>query len=159
MIRLATVEDAKTIHKIMLSAFEEYRYAAIPSSALNETAGSIEEALRTGTEQALLYFHNGIPVGTVRFKAVDHSLYFFRLSVIPEARGRGIAKSMLAWLEDYARALGMKDIWCRVRMSVPKNIELYRSIGYIMAKEEVVINANGHPVKTVVMTKAIQTLS
>lgn len=156
MMRLAAVEDAETIHQVMLTAFEEYRYADIPSSALNETA-SIEEALRSGKEKALLCFRDGIPVGTVRFTTDENSLYFFRLSVVPEARGQGIAKAMLAWLEGYAGEHGLTEIWCRVRLSVPRNIELYKSVGYVIVKEEVVINANGHPVKTVVMKKKMAT--
>ncbi|NLC76641.1 MAG: GNAT family N-acetyltransferase [Clostridia bacterium] len=155
MIRLAAIGDANLIHKIMLSAYEEYRCADVPSSALNETVSSIEEALRKGSEKALLYFADGIPVGCVRFRTDKSSLYFFRLSVIPEARNRGIAKFMLAWLEDYAKEHGLTGIWCRVRMSVPKNIRLYQSVGFNVGKEEFVTNANGYLVKTVVMEKKI----
>ncbi len=51
MIRLATVEDAPLIHKIMLSAFEEYKNSHVPSGALNETVTSIEEALKKGSKK------------------------------------------------------------------------------------------------------------
>lgn len=155
MIRLATVEDAGIIHRIMLSAFEEYRYTDVPSSALNETVSSIEQSLKNGLEKALLYVRDGTPVGCVRFKTGESSIYFFRLSVIPEERKRGIAKSMLAWLENYAKEHGLTEIWCRVRLSVPKNIQLYQSIGFVFCKEEVVINADGRPVQTVIMKKKI----
>lgn len=114
MIRLATEKDAHLIHKIMLSVFEEYRNSDVPSGALNETVTSIEEALRDETEQALLYYKDGIPVGTVRFNMDGNSLYFFRLSVCPEARRRGIAKAMLSWLENYAKEQGITEIWCKV---------------------------------------------
>jgi ribosomal protein S18 acetylase RimI-like enzyme len=155
MIRLANVEDAHLVHQIMMLAFEEYRNIDVPSSALNETISSIEESLKNGTEKALLYFSDGGPLGSARFKMDENSLYFFRLSVCPEARGKGIAKSMLAWLENYAKENGKTKIWCRVRMSIPQNIQLYKSVGYIIDKEEVVINPNGFPVKTVVMKKEI----
>ncbi|CAN7765697.1 GNAT family N-acetyltransferase [Paenibacillus sp. LjRoot153] len=52
-----------------------------------------------------------------------NSLYFYRLSVSPEARGKGIAKSILNWLEEYAKKHGKSEIVCRVRMSIPKNIQ------------------------------------
>jgi len=45
MIRLATVEDAPLIHKIIMSAFEEYKYADVPSGALDETVDFIEKSL------------------------------------------------------------------------------------------------------------------
>jgi ribosomal protein S18 acetylase RimI-like enzyme len=153
VIRLANAEDAHLIHQIMVLAFEEYRNMDVPSSALNETVSSIEESLKNGSEKALLCFRDGIPVGSVRFKTDKNSLYFFRLSVCPEARGKGIAKSMLAWLENYAKEYGKTEIWCSVRMSLPQNIQLYKSVGYIICKEEVVTNPNGFPVKTVVMKK------
>ncbi|NLU51921.1 MAG: GNAT family N-acetyltransferase [Clostridiaceae bacterium] len=155
MIRLATAEDAHLVHKVMLSAFEEYRHMDVPSGALSETASSIEDSLRNGSEKALLYYLDEVPVGTVRFKTDNKSLYFFRLSVCPEVRRKGIAKSMLAWLETYAKEHGLKEIWCRVRMSIPENIRLYESVGYIISNEEVVTNINGIPVKTVVMKKEV----
>lgn len=153
MIRLANVEDAHLIHQIMVLAFEEYRYIDVPSSALNETVSSIEESLKNGSEKALLCFRDGVSLGSVRFKTDKNSLYFFRLSVCPEARG--IAKSMLSWLENYAKEHGKTEIWCRIRMSIPQNIQLYQSVGYIVCKEEVVTNPNGFPVKTVIMKKEI----
>jgi ribosomal protein S18 acetylase RimI-like enzyme len=155
MIRLASVEDAQLIHQIMLLAFEEYRDLDVPSSALYESVYSIEESLKNGTEKALLCFQDGVPLGSVRFKTDRKSIYFFRLAVCPEARGRGIAKSMLSWLENYAKEHGKTEICCRVRLSIPQNIQLYKSVGYIICKEEVVTNPNGFPVKTVFMKKEI----
>jgi len=155
MIRLAAAEDAHLIHKIMLSAFEEYRHLDVPSGALNETVDSIEEALKSGSEKALLYFGEGVPLGTVRFKSDANSLYFFRLSVCPEARRRGIAKSMLYWLENYAKEQGITEICCKVRVSVPRNLRLCQSLGYMICKEEMVTSSSGLPIKIAVMKKRI----
>lgn len=156
MIRLAQANEANWVHQVMLLAFEEYRHLDVPSSALNESVCSIEEALLGGTEQAILYFEGDeAPAGSARFKTDGLRLYFFRLSVRPEARGRGIAKAMLAWLETYAREQGIPELQCRVRLSVPQNIELYRSVGYCVDKEETVVNPNGFPVRTVLMSKAL----
>lgn len=155
MIRLADAEDAHLIYQIMMSAFEEYRHIDVPSSALNETVYSIQDLIKNGSEKALLCFNDNVPLGAVRFKTDESTLYFFRLSVCPEARGKGIAKSMLTFLENYAKKHGKSELRCRVRMSVPQNIQLYNSVGYNICKEEVVTNPNGFPVKTVVMTKQI----
>lgn len=117
MIRLADAKDAYLVHKVMLIAFEEYRNIDVPSSALNETIDYIAESIKNGYEKALLYFcDEKIPLGSVRFKTEDDSLYFSRLSVSPEARGNGIAKSILSWLEEYAQTNGISEIRCRVRM-------------------------------------------
>lgn len=155
MIRLATAEDAHLIHKVMLAAYDEYRNFDIPSSAINETVSSIEEALISGTEKALLCFMDGIPVGAVRFITDESSLYFFRLSVIPEARNKGIAKFILSWLEDYSKELGLIEIWCKVRMSIPKNIKLYESFGYSIFKKEEFMHKIGIPITIVSMKKLL----
>jgi len=41
-------------------------------------------------------------------------------------------------------------------MSVPQNIQLHKSVGYIICDEKTVIHANGLPVKIVVMEKEIK---
>lgn len=154
MIRVADAEDAYLIHKVMLSAFEEYRHIDVPSGALNETVSSIKESLKNGSENALLYYQGEAPVGSCRFKLDEHSLYFSRLSVCPEARGKGIAKAFLLWLENYAMNNNRTEMWCRVRMSIPRNIRLYKSVGFVVTEEEeIVTNPNRIPVKTVVMRK------
>lgn len=155
MIRLATVEDAPLIHKIIMSAFEEYKHADVPSGALDETVDFIEKSLRNGSEKALLYYKDEIPVGTIRFTTDINSLYFYRLAVCPEERRKGIAKSMLAWLENYAKEHGKSEIWCRVRLSVPQNILLYQSVGYIIKDKEIVKHPNGSTVKIVIMKKEL----
>ncbi|GMG95726.1 GNAT family N-acetyltransferase [Tepidimicrobium xylanilyticum] len=84
----------------------------------------------------MLYFLINVPHDTVRFKFGEKSLYFFRLSVCPEARRRGIAKSILSWLENYAKEHRITEIWYRVQMSIPQNIQLYQSVGYTVYKEK-----------------------
>jgi GNAT superfamily N-acetyltransferase len=73
------------------------------------------------------------------------------LSVIPEKQGEGIAKKILKSLEDYANKVGVSTILCKVRMTVPKNIQLYNSIGYDVYDEEVVNKPNGINIKVVSM--------
>ena len=68
MIRLAAVEDAHTIHQINAIGFlKNTRYHEVPSSALNETVrSSIEEALKNGSENALLFIFFGRSTGWFR---------------------------------------------------------------------------------------------
>lgn len=139
MIRLAGIEDAHLVYAVMMSAFEEYRHIDIPLSALGETVHSIQESLSYNKEQACLYIQNETPIGSARFTLNENSLYFSRLSVSPQERGKGIAKSMLSWLETYAHQHGKREALCQVRMSVPQNIKLYESVGYEICGEEIVV--------------------
>ncbi|MEH7613259.1 GNAT family N-acetyltransferase [Gottfriedia acidiceleris] len=152
-IWLANEKDIPIVHKIMLDAFEEYQTLDVPSSALNEPLETLKCTLESDLEHAILCSVDGVPLGSLRFTIKKDSIYFSRVSVKPKARGKGIAKEMLLWLENYGNENSKIKMECRVRASLPKNISLYESMGYIVSKEEVVTNPNGFLVKTVVMEK------
>ncbi|MDQ0219818.1 GNAT family N-acetyltransferase [Peribacillus cavernae] len=155
MIKVAAEKDIHIMHQLMLEAFEEYRTLEFPSSALNETVSLILNSVRNDSEQAIIHFEEDIPIGSARFKMEDHYLYFSRVSVPSHARGQGVAKSMLIWLENHAKQDNKNEMRCKVRVSLPKNIQLYRSFGYSVIKEEIVTNPNGFPVKTAIMGKPL----
>ena len=158
-MKIAEEMDVPVVYKLMLEAFEEYRTLEVPSSALNESLDAFQIAIKNNTQKALLCSINGNPLGSCRFTLKEDVLYFSRVSVTPLARGKGIAKAMLLWLEKYAYDNFQSTMECRVRLSLPKNIELYESMGYFISKEEVVTNPNGYLVKTVVMQKTLKNRS
>ncbi|WP_155918388.1 hypothetical protein [Heyndrickxia ginsengihumi] len=53
--------------QLMLEAFEEYRLMDVPSSALNETIESLQQAFINSKEKAVLSFINEAVVGSMRF--------------------------------------------------------------------------------------------
>ncbi|MFA8437397.1 GNAT family N-acetyltransferase [Pueribacillus sp. YX66] len=154
-IKFAEVSDASMIHDIMIKAFMEYKDEVPPSSALEETVQTVFGALKNG-EQCLISYIDNQPVAMVRFQLKEEGLYFYRLSVIPEKQGQGVAKKILSSLEDYAIEKGVTKLLCKVRMTVPKNIKLYSSIGYEIFDEEVVHKPNGSDIKVVSMMKRLQ---
>jgi ribosomal protein S18 acetylase RimI-like enzyme len=157
-VKLGEEEEVGIVHKLMLEAFEEYRFLEVPSSAVNESLQEILHKFRNGSEKVALAFVDGVPLGSIRFKVKEDSLYFMRVSVPPQARGKGLAKAMLFWLEKFAKEHQIPKMECRVRLSLPKNIQLYEKIGYEIIKEEAVVNPNGFKVKTVVMEKNVDLL-
>jgi len=138
----------------MINAFTEYKDEVPPSSALEETVQSISNALKEG-EKSLIGFVDNVPVGMVRFQLKEDGVYFYRLSVIPEKQGQGIAKKLLKSLEEYAKKREVPTLLCKVRMTVPKNIYLYSSVGYKIYNEEVVYKSNGINIKVVSMQKKL----
>ncbi|MGG7621227.1 hypothetical protein [Bacillus coreaensis] len=66
-IWIANEGDIPNVHKLMLEAFEEYRFLDVPSSALNEPLETLQTAFKSGLEQALLCSVDGIPLGSLRF--------------------------------------------------------------------------------------------
>ena len=153
-IAFAQTTDAPVIHDLMMQAFMAYKNEVPPSSALEETVQSISEALENG-EQALIGYLADEPVAMLRFRIESDSLYFYRLSVIPNKQGQGIAKRLLKSLETYALEQDKSTIQCKVRMTLPKNIALYQSIGYKVYDEEIVYKPDGLTVPVVAMTKQL----
>jgi ribosomal protein S18 acetylase RimI-like enzyme len=153
-IREATPEDADTIHALMHIAFEEYKTAIPPSSALEETNESILEALRDQGESAAILYEDDIATAMVRFKYVDDAIYFFRLSVIPARRRRGYARQLVKWIEKQGVSKGMNISRCKVRQSVQNNLVLYQDMGYEIVNQELVVRPAG-TVKALTMEKKL----
>lgn len=153
-IKFATVSDAPIIHDLMLQAFMVYKNETPPSSALGETIQSIATAMQDD-EQAFIGYTANEPVAMVRFQVKEDCIYFYRLSVLPEQQGQGIAKKILQALEAYALELDKSLILCKVRMAVPKNIALYQSIGYEIYDKEVVYKLDGATLNVVAMKKRV----
>lgn len=156
MIKLGNEAEIVIAHKLMKEAFEEYRYLEVPSSAINEPLDTLRDSLRIGLEKFILCYIDGNPLGSLRFNTKDQTLCFSRVSVPPYARGRGIAKLMLSWLEDYAKKEGIHKLQCKVRSSLTHNVRLYQSIGYTVTEEEMVTNSDNFPVSIVVMEKLLE---
>lgn len=140
-VKVAKTQDAPVIHDLMMRAFSEYKTMPASSSALDETVQSVTLALTNG-EQALICYIDGTPCGMVRYEVKEDALYFFRLSVSPEYQGKGLAKALLAALEDTARDNGLQKIQCKVRMSIEKNMRLYQAYGYTQYNQSV-LHMNG----------------
>lgn len=154
IISLADAADASTVHKIMINAFMEYKHDKPPSSALNETMQSVTESIQNG-EKVFIAYENEDPVGMVRFRLEKKALYFYRLSVVQEKQGKGIAKKLLESLEKIALKENINEIQCKVRMTAQKNLQLYSSLGYVIYDKEVVNKPNGINIKVVSMKKGL----
>ncbi|ANW98547.1 hypothetical protein CSTERTH_05605 [Thermoclostridium stercorarium subsp. thermolacticum DSM 2910] len=89
MIRQADAEDAAIIHKIMLSAFEEYRHTDDPSGALKETVSSIEASSKKWLRKspALLFGRSsGGRAASFYFQAINTKKQFIT-KYFPNGRG------------------------------------------------------------------------
>src|SRR5574338_1181633 len=92
----ATPEDAPLVYKIMQAAFAEYIGVLVPPSSVEyETLDDTRHAIEEGG--AVLAHLDGKPVGSARYAFHDegHTCYIGRVSVLTEARGKGIASSMV----------------------------------------------------------------
>lgn len=150
-IRQAGPDDAETIHALMMQAFEEYRVAIPPSSALEETVESVRDALLRN-EGAAILTEDGEPVAMVRYEIAGDTIHFFRLSVIPARRRRGYAKRLVKWIEHLGVSKGLYYSRCKVRQSVQNNVVMYQNMGYEIVHQELDVRPAG-TVKTLHLEK------
>lgn len=148
-------KNALVIHNIMIQAYLEYNQMGMPSSALKETIESVQEALNNGEQAFVGYDRNGKPVAMVRFQVKENHVYFSRLSVLPECRGKGFAKQLLKALEAYAKQNAIPEIRCIVRKNMDRNVLLYTNAGYQIYDEVLSQLINGDDVTIVSMKKEV----
>lgn len=125
----ATPDQAVLVHRIMLSAFAEYvGHLYPPSTCHAETVDDVAQAIQTGG--AVLAWVEGQPVGSARYTVHADHVYVGRVSVLPDYRGCGVASAMMRYLETLAHDRGCREISLNSRLSLPRNIALYRRLGY-----------------------------
>ena len=136
ILRAATLADAPALAATIAAAFEQYRGKLVPESgAFRETPAAIAAELEKGAS-AIIAEQNGRPVGCVMLKPEDGDLYFGRLSVLPAARGTGLARLLIEAVESEARRRGMPGVRLGVRIVLTDNQRLFRSLGYAEVSRE-----------------------
>jgi GNAT superfamily N-acetyltransferase len=79
----------------------------------------------------LLATLDGVPVGCVGLRRIDErTAELKRMYVRPQARGRGVARALLAACEQHAAALGYEQIWLETGTMQPEAVSLYLTSGY-----------------------------
>ena len=156
-LRDATAKDASVIYRVTRSAFVEYAGDVPPPSALFETLDDVRREFEEGCGAVVALdvdARAGEPraVGCVRYRVARGAIHFFRLAVAPSARRRGIAKSLVARVEEIGQAKGCRRATCHVRTGVARNVALYRSMGYAMVGEDMQIRG-GFAIRVGVMEK------
>jgi GNAT superfamily N-acetyltransferase len=120
---------AETAAALIRAAFAELAGRVDPPpSALKETAATVAETLTRGGGAGIN--GNGALVACVLWEEKAGGLYFGRLAVAPEARGRGLARLLIAAVEAEARRRSLPRTHLGVRLTLPANRRLFASCGY-----------------------------
>lgn len=84
-------------------------------------------------ENTIIAYENNVPIGSVQMyphtlviNGVEHkAIYIGGLCVLPSYRGKGVAKKLMTYAEDY-----MKKTKVSISFLVPFSFEYYRRLGY-----------------------------
>jgi ribosomal protein S18 acetylase RimI-like enzyme len=130
VLRAATVDDAAGMAAVIAASFAQYRGRLVPESgAFRETAATIAAELEGGAG-AIVAERNGEVLGCVLVEEKEGDLYFGRLSVLPSARGRGLARQLIEAVEIEARRRGLAGVRLGVRIVLTDNQRLFQALGY-----------------------------
>ena len=134
-IRFASSEQLPDVHRVMREAFEEYRDKLFPGSgALREEVDDIRKKI-SDNGGAVLVWQEDVPIGSAQYVFKENYMYIGRVSVIRQARGQGLGKAIMGYLEQLAKEQGVYETRIEVRKSLPENIALYRRLGYSVLEE------------------------
>ncbi|KGQ21271.1 GNAT family N-acetyltransferase [Thermus filiformis] len=77
-------------------------------------------------------YENGRAVGMAEVEKEDHEATLAYLGVVPEARGKGIGRALLAKAADWARRKGARLLRVRAHDHEKEAVDLYKRLGFTL---------------------------
>lgn len=128
-IRKGGLADSRAILKVYRGAFGPLVPRLDPPPAVRAyDEGAMVRSLQKH-ESAVCDTGDGL-VGCVFYRPMRRGCYLFRLSVMPEWQGLGIATRLIQHVEEEAAASGRPLVALTVRLALEDNVRLYRGLGY-----------------------------
>jgi GNAT superfamily N-acetyltransferase len=113
-----TATDREALKQGARADFDRFHYQA-------KKPDRVTLAWRDGQRVGMVWIAMGLP-----FRDEEHKAWLMEVYVVPEARGQGLAKGLLALAEAWAKAHGANEIWLNVGRGNDKALGLYGSGGY-----------------------------
>jgi len=125
--RLATRDDLQAVEAVVRAAYGHYvaRLGRKPGPMLDDYGALIERGL------VHVLDHDGRVQGVLVLIPEARDMLLDNVAVVPEARGLGLGRGMLAFAERAAIALGYRSIRLYTNEAMTENISLYSRVGYV----------------------------
>ncbi|MEU5099505.1 GNAT family N-acetyltransferase [Streptomyces sp. NPDC020996] len=123
-IRPATADDVPAVRAVTDAAYHPYiaRIGVVPVPVRADHAADVA---------AGRVFVTGDPViGLVVVEAHDDHLFLDSVAVHPDARGRGVGRRLLHFVDAHARALGLSEVRLYTNALMFENQRIYPRYGY-----------------------------
>jgi ribosomal protein S18 acetylase RimI-like enzyme len=130
-----TEADAAEACAVIRAAFAvQPRETSPPSSALRETPDSVAAKIAAGGAMGIRA--SGTLVAVALWQTTGEALHVARLSVLPERRGHGLARMLVAACEGIAREARLARLTLKVRLELPENQRFFESCGFRFLGDE-----------------------
>ena len=87
-------------------------------------------AARIAQRQAFVVEADGALQGVAVLEDSEEGLYLDNIAVAPAARGTGLGRQMLAWIEAEGRRRGHQRLWLYTNEVMAENIAMYHHLGF-----------------------------
>ncbi|MFF9897416.1 GNAT family N-acetyltransferase [Streptomyces longispororuber] len=133
-IRPATAADVPAVKAVTDAAYHHYieRIGRVPAPMESDHAGNVAAGrVHVAADAA------GAVVGLVVVHAYEDHLYLDNIAVRPDAKGTGLGRLLLEFVEDHARALGLPEIRLYTNAMMWENQKIYPRFGYEFVERRV----------------------
>lgn len=130
-IRTAGLNDAEAISSITRRAFEQFTSRVYPPfRAHSQTATHVRYEMDVKRFVYGLAEVDGKAAGHVRYRMRPGYMHVSRLAVLPDYRGYGVGRKLMAWVEGEAHRLRVRLLRGEVRSVLKEVLQYYLDIGY-----------------------------
>ena len=125
-LRPAHAEEAPALRQLVRTAYAHYvpRLGREPAPMLDDYAARIAQ------RQAFVVEADGALQGVAVLEDSEEGLYLDNIAVAPAARGTGLGRQMLAWIEAEGRRRGHQRLWLYTNEVMAENIAMYHHLGF-----------------------------
>ena len=128
-VRPADAADAALVVDLIHRAFATRPTLDPPATALDETEGSVADAL--AAHGGLVVDLDGDPVGSLLFSPEDGRLGLRRVGVLPDRRKHGVAHALTAMAAQVAVERGFDRLVLEARAELPATVHFWSAQGYV----------------------------
>ena len=130
-IRTAGPDDADVIADITRTAFGQFEGRVYPPfRAHAQTPAHVRGEMEAKGFVYGLALVDGRPAGHVRWRLRPGYMHVSRLAVLPECRGFGVGRRLMAWAEEEARRRRVRVLRGEVRTALTDVLKYYMDMGY-----------------------------
>lgn len=124
--------DHAALHALLSQAFADMAGRIDPPSSM--TRMSVADVAAKAAEEDLFLVRNDRRLLGCLFGTARGDVYYIgKLAVAPEARGRGLARALVARAADHARALGLGRLELQSRVELTENHRVFAALGFVEA--------------------------
>jgi ribosomal protein S18 acetylase RimI-like enzyme len=160
IILATTQEDCSTIDALAKTIWTEHYTPIIGQEQVSymlnkfQSTKVIEQQIKDGASYYLLIYNEN-PVGYFSYSEKEDVLFLSKLYVLSTARGNGIGKKAMNFMETKVIELGLKKIQLTVNKYNYNSIKAYEKMGFINVKAIVQDIGNGYVMDDYVLEKEI----